>query len=223
VRDGDEWLINGQKIFTSLATDADYVWLAVRTDPEASKHKGISMIIVPTATPGFKAVPIQNFGIFNTNYTFYEDVRVPYDNVVGGENMGWNLIMEQLNHERVTLCSSGIMERALDDVRRYQDTEVAGAGRLWTSPVQHNLACPRPARRAALAGRWRARRTGSNPTPPPSSVSVRHRVHEEAAPAEILGCSLHDGSPARAARTHAIPRGLHVLTSAAAPTSCSAT
>src|SRR5690242_10911570 len=106
VRDGDEWLINGQKIFTSLATDADYIWLAVRTDPDAPKHRGISMIIVPTDVPGFKAVPIANFGNFNTNYTFYEDLRVPYDNVVGGENMGWNLIMEQLNHERVTLCSS---------------------------------------------------------------------------------------------------------------------
>jgi len=141
-RDGDEWVINGQKIFTSLATDADYVWLAVRTNPEASRHKGISMIIVPTATPGFKAVPIQNFGNFNTNYTFYEDVRVPYDNVVKGEGEGWPLIMEQLNHERVTLCSSGIMERALDDVRRYaQETMLADGRRLIDEAwVQHDLA-----------------------------------------------------------------------------------
>ena len=55
MRDGDDFVINGQKIFTSLATDADYIWLAVRTDPEAPKHKGISMIIVPTDTPGFRA------------------------------------------------------------------------------------------------------------------------------------------------------------------------
>ena len=141
-RDGDEWLINGQKIFTSLATDADYVWLAVRTSTEAKKHKGISMIIVPTSTPGFKAVPIQNFGNFNTNYTFYEDVRVPYDNIVGEEGQGWPLIMEQLNHERVTLCSSGIMERALDDVRAYAQQHDIGDGRkLVDEPwVQHNLA-----------------------------------------------------------------------------------
>jgi alkylation response protein AidB-like acyl-CoA dehydrogenase len=142
VRDGDEWLINGQKIFTSLATDADYVWLAVRTNPEASKHKGISMIIVPTDTPGFKAVPIQNFGNFNTNYTFYEDVRVPYDNCIGGEGRGWPLITEQLNHERVTLCSSGIMERALDETRKYaEETILTTGGRLIDEPwVQHNLA-----------------------------------------------------------------------------------
>jgi len=141
-RDGDEWLINGQKIFTSLATDADYVWLAVRTSTEAKKHKGISMIIVPTSTPGFKAVPIQNFGNFNTNYTFYEDVRVPYTNLVGEENHGWNLIMEQLNHERVTLCSSGIMERCLDDVRAWaQQHEIGGGRTLIDEPwVQHNLA-----------------------------------------------------------------------------------
>jgi len=142
VRDGDEWLINGQKIFTSLATDADYVWLAVRTNPEAAKHKGISMIIVPTDTPGFKAVPIQNFGNFNTNYTFYEDVRVPYGNLVGEENGGWGLITNQLNHERVTLCSSGIMERSLDDTRRWaQETVLADGSRVIDLPwVQQNLA-----------------------------------------------------------------------------------
>jgi alkylation response protein AidB-like acyl-CoA dehydrogenase len=141
VRDGDEWLINGQKIFTSLATDADYVWLAVRTNQEAKKHKGISMIIVPTSTPGFKAVPIRNFGNFNTNYTFYEDVRVPIGNLVGEENRGWGLITEQLNHERVTLCSSGIMERALDDTRRWaQQTKLVDGQRVIDQPwVQQNL------------------------------------------------------------------------------------
>ncbi len=106
-RDGDEYVINGQKVFTSLATDADYIWLAVRTDPNVKKHKGISIIIVPTDTPGFKCEPIKNMGGLNTNVTYYEDVRVPVGNLVGGENQGWNLITNQLNHERVTLCASG--------------------------------------------------------------------------------------------------------------------
>ncbi len=142
VRDGDEWVINGQKVFTSLATDADYVWLAVRTNPELPRHKGISMIIVPTDTPGFKAVPIENFGNFNTNYTFYEDVRVPNSCLIGVEGQGWPLIVEQLNHERVTLCSSGIMERALDETRRFaQQQRTATGARLVDEPwVQHNLA-----------------------------------------------------------------------------------
>ena len=88
VRDGDEYVINGQKIYTSLAGDADYIWLATRTDPEAAKHKGISMFIVPMDTPGIKVVPMHLLGDHNINYTFYEDVRVPATNLVGGENQG---------------------------------------------------------------------------------------------------------------------------------------
>jgi alkylation response protein AidB-like acyl-CoA dehydrogenase len=131
VRDGDEYVINGQKIYTSLAGDADYIWLATRTDPEVAKHKGISMFIVPMDTPGIKVVPMQLLGDHNINYTFFEDVRVPVTNVVGGENNGWTLITNQLNHERVTLCSSGIVERALNDVRAWaQDTKLADGRRV---------------------------------------------------------------------------------------------
>ncbi len=142
VRDGDEYVINGQKIFTSLATAADYIWLAVRTNAEVKKHKGISIIIVPTDTPGFKCEPIRNFANLNTNMTFYEDVRVPVGNLVGEENGGWNLIINQLNHERVTLCSSGVVERQLEDVRRWaQDTKLADGRRVIDQDwVQLNLA-----------------------------------------------------------------------------------
>jgi len=129
VRDGDEYVINGQKIFTSLAGDADYIWLATRTDPEVSKHKGISMFIVPMDTPGIKVVPMQLLGGHNINYTFYEDVRVPAANLVGGENNGWTLITNQLNHERVTLCSPGIIERALADVRGWAQATKLDDGR----------------------------------------------------------------------------------------------
>ena len=79
VRDGDEYVINGQKIYTSLAGGADYIWLATRTDPNVAKHKGISMFIVPMDTPGIKVVPMHLLGDHNINYTFYEDVRVPAD------------------------------------------------------------------------------------------------------------------------------------------------
>jgi alkylation response protein AidB-like acyl-CoA dehydrogenase len=130
-RDGDEYVINGQKIYTSLAGDADYIWLATRTDPNVAKHKGISMFIVPMDTPGIKVVPMHLLGDHNINYTFYEDVRVPAANLVGGENAGWSLITNQLNHERVTLCSSGIIERALADVRAWaQSTKLADGRRV---------------------------------------------------------------------------------------------
>jgi alkylation response protein AidB-like acyl-CoA dehydrogenase len=129
-------------VFTSLASGADYIWLAVRTNNEVKKHKGISIIIVPTDTPGFSYVPIENFGGVNTNITYYEDVRVPAGNLVGEENLGWNLITNQLNHERVTLCSSGVVERILDDVRRWaQETKLADGRRVIDQEwVQVNLA-----------------------------------------------------------------------------------
>jgi 3-oxocholest-4-en-26-oyl-CoA dehydrogenase alpha subunit len=225
VRDGDEWLINGQKIFTSLATDADYVWLAVRTNPEASKHKGISMIIVPTDTPGFKAVPIQNFGNFNTNYTFYEDVRVPYENCIGGEGRGWPLITEQLNHERVTLCSSGIMERSLHETRRYaEQTTLASGGRLVDEPwVQHNLAWVY-ARLEVLRllnwqVAWHAERGDNLDPAAASSVKVfGTELYMEGLRRlmEVLGpvATVRRGSPAAALqdRLGNYLRGLHVLT-----------
>jgi len=119
VRDGDEYVINGQKVFTSLADQADYVWLAVRTDPDAKKHKGLSIIIVPTSAPGFSVSPIRVVGGARTNATFYEDVRVPIANLVGDENEGWKLITNQLNHERVALCNAGTVYRHLDDVRAW--------------------------------------------------------------------------------------------------------
>jgi 3-oxocholest-4-en-26-oyl-CoA dehydrogenase alpha subunit len=116
VRDGDEYIINGQKLWTSLARMADYCWLAVRTNPEAKKHKGISVIIVPMDTPGVTVQPLRLMGEHDINATFFDDVRVSAKYLVGEENGGWGLITNQLNHERVTLCSSGAIESHLADV-----------------------------------------------------------------------------------------------------------
>ncbi|MEU4827001.1 acyl-CoA dehydrogenase family protein [Actinomadura citrea] len=108
VRDGDHYVVNGQKIFTSGAHHADYVWLAARTDPEAKKHKGISMLIVDCRDPGFSWTPIITMdGAHHTNSTYFQDVRVPADMLIGEENKGWDLIVNQLNHERVTLGPAG--------------------------------------------------------------------------------------------------------------------
>jgi len=100
-------VIDGQKIWTTGGHDADWVWLACRTDPDAPRHKGISIILVPTASPGFSHAPIWVLGGGHTNATFYNGVRVPVDNVVLGENQGWKLITSQLNHERVALAPAG--------------------------------------------------------------------------------------------------------------------
>ncbi len=141
VRDGDHYVINGQKIFTTHAQDADYIWLAARTDPEAPKHKGITIILVPTDTPGYSVTPIYTLGGERTNATYYDNVRVPVSNRVGTENAGWRLITSQLNHERITLAIPGFAERLLEDVWRWAATTPAGDGRLLDAPwVQQTLA-----------------------------------------------------------------------------------
>ncbi|MGW4309478.1 acyl-CoA dehydrogenase family protein [Streptomyces californicus] len=108
VRDGDHWVIDGQKIFTSNAQQADWIWLACRTDADAPKHRGISIILVPTDAPGFSWTPIRTVGGITTAATYYDGVRVPAANLVGAENGGWKLITSQLNHERVALAAIGM-------------------------------------------------------------------------------------------------------------------
>jgi alkylation response protein AidB-like acyl-CoA dehydrogenase len=116
-RDGDHYVVNGQKTFTTGGHAADYIWLAVRTDPDAPKHKGISILIVDTSDPGFSWTPIITAdGAHHVNATYYNDVRVPLENLVGAENEGWRLITAQLNHERVMLGPAGRIEGLRDRV-----------------------------------------------------------------------------------------------------------
>jgi hypothetical protein len=120
VRHGDEYIVNGQKIWTTGGHDADYVWLACRTDPEAAKHKGISILIVDTKDPGYSWTPIiLSDGAHHTNATYYNDVRVPAEMLVGEENAGWRLITTQLNHERVMLGPAGKIAGIYDRVQAW--------------------------------------------------------------------------------------------------------
>jgi 3-oxocholest-4-en-26-oyl-CoA dehydrogenase alpha subunit len=142
VRDGDDYVITGQKMWTSLVDRADYVWLAARTDPDAPRHKGISILIVPTSAEGFSWTRVNTMGGGLTSATYYSDVRVPAANVVGGENNGWQLMTTQLNAERIALSSSGVVERRLTEVRRWaQDTKLPDGRRVIDQEwVQLNLA-----------------------------------------------------------------------------------
>jgi alkylation response protein AidB-like acyl-CoA dehydrogenase len=117
VRDGQEYVINGQKMWTSLIQYADYVWLACRTDPAADRHKGLSIIIVPVTAAGFSWTPVPTVAGVVTSATYYSGVRVPLSSLVGEENQGWPLITNQLNHERVALTSAAPVMAALADVR----------------------------------------------------------------------------------------------------------
>ncbi|ALG86998.1 acyl-CoA dehydrogenase family protein [Gordonia phthalatica] len=150
VREGDEYVVNGQKMWTSLIPYADYVWLACRTDPDGaseatgdrrrSKHKGISMLIMPTTAEGFSYTPVHTMAGVDTSATYYQDVRIPVSNLVGEEGGGWGLVTNQLNHERVALCSAAPIQTALRETLAYATTEVDGrrpADQAW---VRANLA-----------------------------------------------------------------------------------
>ena len=129
VRDGEEYVIDGQKIYTSAIQYADYIWLAARTDPDAPKHKGLSVFIVPVGAPGFSWAPLATIAGDITSSTFYDGVRVPAENLVGAENQGWKLITNQLNHERVAICPASGLLRSLTDVRRWAQEHTLGDGR----------------------------------------------------------------------------------------------
>jgi alkylation response protein AidB-like acyl-CoA dehydrogenase len=120
IRDGDEYVVNGQKIFTTGAHAADYIWLACRTDPDAPRHQGISILIAAADDPGFSWTPIiTHDGAHHVNATYYDHVRVPVTMRVGAENAGWRLITSQLNHERVMLGPAGRIAAMADRVREW--------------------------------------------------------------------------------------------------------
>jgi alkylation response protein AidB-like acyl-CoA dehydrogenase len=158
IRDGDEWVIDGQKIFTTHAQDADYIWVAARTDFEAKKHKGISIILVPTDTPGFSCTPIRTIGGEVTNATYFENVRVPLENLVGPENGGWGLITGQLNLERITLAMPGNSERIFEEVRKWAaETDAPGGGKVGDEQwVQQHLARIKAKLEALKVLNWRS-------------------------------------------------------------------
>ena len=157
VRDGEEYVVNGQKVFTTGGHDADFIWLACRTDPDAPKHKGISMLIVDTKSPGFSWTPIWTLGGGHTNATYYEDVRVPASMVVGEVNQGWKLITTQLNFERVALGPSAGILRDLEAVTRWAKATTAADGSRMIDKewVRLNLARVRAKAEVAELFNWR--------------------------------------------------------------------
>ncbi len=171
VLDGDEWVINGNKIYTSGADQADYVWLAARTDTEAPKHKGITIFLVPTTSKGFSCTPIVTVGGVSTTASYYDDVRVPRDAVVGELNGGWRLITGQLNHERVGLAAvSALAFRLWDETAAW----VQEQGLQDVAWIQEDLASTYALLEAQKLLTWRmAAAVGDNTLGPADSSSVK--------------------------------------------------
>jgi alkylation response protein AidB-like acyl-CoA dehydrogenase len=150
-REGDAYVVNGQKTFTSGGHDADYIWLACRTNTEVPKHKGISILIVDTAEPGYSWTPIITCdGAHHVNATYYSDVRVPVTRLVGNENEGWRLVTTQLNHERVMLGPAGRMGALYERVHAWAQSQ----GVLEERDVSHALHQTRGAMRVNELLNW---------------------------------------------------------------------
>jgi 3-oxocholest-4-en-26-oyl-CoA dehydrogenase alpha subunit len=170
---GDGYVINGQKMWTSLIQYADYVWLACRTDPDAPRHKGLSILIVPTDAPGFSWTPVRTVAGTTTSATYYSDVRVPASALVGEENQGWPLITNQLNHERVALTSAAPVNSALRAVCDWaRATKLADGQRVIDAEwVQLNLARVHAKAEFLKLLNWRIAAAGEGPGPAAASAT----------------------------------------------------
>ncbi|MEE9248336.1 MAG: acyl-CoA dehydrogenase family protein [Dehalococcoidia bacterium] len=139
--EGDEWIINGQKIWTSQAHFADWILLLARTDPEAPKHKGITMLLADMKTPGVSVRPIidmTNGHVFNE--IFFDNVRVPKENVVGEVNRGWYAGMTLLDFERSGVEYAAVSRRALDETIKFAlETQVNGKKLIELPTVRNKL------------------------------------------------------------------------------------
>ena len=124
VRDGDEYVINGQKLWTSTAHKSNWIFGMFRTDPDAPKHRGISFFAMSMDTPGISVRPIISMGWEHaTNETFYEDVRIPADQLIGEENRGWYVGMTLLDFERSNIAGAVSNRRSVEQLVAYTQTE----------------------------------------------------------------------------------------------------
>jgi alkylation response protein AidB-like acyl-CoA dehydrogenase len=137
VQDGDDWVVNGQKLWSTGGDKADYMWLAVRTDPDAKKHAGISVLMVDLHSPGVTIRP--SLALYGKTFSaqFYDNVRVPAKNMVGAVNNGWKVITDALAAERVMIGGARMagIERAFDHLTEYLKTAVVGGKPLKNDPV----------------------------------------------------------------------------------------
>ncbi|WP_280441644.1 acyl-CoA dehydrogenase family protein [Nocardia brasiliensis] len=165
--DSGDWIVNGQKIFTTGAHEADYIWLACRTGSVESRHRGITILIADTTDPGYSWTPIITCdGAHHTNATYFDDVRVPADMLVGEENKGWRLITTQLNHERVGLGPSGKIEQLYDRVRAWAQPR----GVLGETDVRRSLGRIHAMVRLNELLNWQVAATSASADPDPDGV-----------------------------------------------------
>ena len=129
VRDGDHYVVNGQKIWTTNAHKADWIFALVRTDPDAKAQRGISFLLIDMSTPGLEVKPIVSIdGMHHLNQVFFENVRVPVENLVGEENMGWTYAKFLLGNERAGIANVAASKRLVGRLKDIAHAEADGGG-----------------------------------------------------------------------------------------------
>jgi len=209
VRDGDSYVISGQKMWTSLIQYADYVWLACRTDPDAPRHKGLSIIIVPTDADGFSWTPVSTLAGVTTSATYYSDIRVPVTNLVGEENKGWPLITNQLNHERVALTSAAPVQSALAAVTDWARSAKLADGRRVIDQewAQLNLARVHAKAEFLKLVNWRIAAAAGSPGPAAASATKVYGTELTIEACRLLLEVLGPGAEVRAGSPGAVLAG----------------
>ena len=138
-RDGDEYVLNGSKMFTSYAFHSDYMYLLARTDPQAQKHRGISLFIADLETPGISLTPLPYINGEMAAQTNFDDVRLPVSCLIGEENRGWYHAMTTLDYERSGLWRYANVRRVFDDFTEFcQDSAPDGGQPLADHPLVHH-------------------------------------------------------------------------------------
>src|SRR3569833_1494056 len=186
VRDGDDWVVNGQKTWTTLGQHADWIFCLVRTDPTAEKkQRGISLLLFPMDTPGVTLRPIELLdGGFEVNEVFFQDVRVPSENLVGEENRGWDYAKFLLGNERVGIARIGSTTRLIADATAHARTVAAHGAPLADDPylkariaaLEHDLLALK-----LTALRVVANSAGGRPHPASSVLKLRGSELQQAA------------------------------------------
>jgi 3-oxocholest-4-en-26-oyl-CoA dehydrogenase alpha subunit len=222
VRDGDSYVINGQKMWTSLIQYADYVWLACRTDPDALRHKGLSIIIVPTDATGFSWTPVRTVAGLTTSATYYADVVVPAGNLVGQEHNGWPLITNQLNHERVALTSASPLLSALAEVTDWARSVKQADGRRVIDAEWVQLSLARVLAKAEVLKlmNWQIAAAAGSPGPAAASATKVYGTELTIEACRLLlevlgaGAEVRAGSPGAvlAGRIERMQRSALILT-----------
>ena len=196
VRDGDHYVVNGQKTWTTLAHYATWMFALVRTDPTAKKQAGISFLLIDMTSPGVTVRPIITIdGRHEVNEVFLDDVRVPLENLVGEENKGWDYAKFLLANERTGIARIGISKERLARVKALARRTPAGAGMMWddqdfrarVAAVEIELKALEITQMRVVSAQENRRRTGSGEGPDPASSILKIKGSElQQATTELL-------------------------------------